>query len=259
MPGRRHGAGVACGPPETTIAPPLVDPLLRRITPELLSGASEATGEPESALAKGLAAGFPALLAPLADRAGESAAMGRLLSLAGDPALDTHVLSHPARALDAIAGDGARPELGALAGALVSLSLGANAGATGGALARHAGLRNARQGNSLLLLAAPLVLGLLRDRVERDGLGATGLGRWLGGQREALRAALPFGLERAAPETAAASRAPRARRPAWVLPLLLLLGLGALWTLLRTGGADDPATRSDPPSVAAPPPGEARR
>jgi 4-amino-4-deoxy-L-arabinose transferase-like glycosyltransferase len=259
VPGRRHGAGVAGGPPETTIAPPLVDLLLRRIPPELLSGASEATGELESALAKGLAAGFPALLAPLADRAGESAAMGRLLSLAGDPALDTHLLSNPAHALDAIADDGARPELGALAGALVSLALGSDAGATAGALARHAGLRNASHGHSLLLLAAPLVLGVLRDRVERDRLGAAGLGRWLGGQREALRAALPFGLERAAPEPAAASRAARSRRRAWALPLLLLLGLGALWTLLRTGGGDDLATRSDPPSVAAPPPGEGER
>jgi len=240
------------------MASPLIDALHRLVTPELLSGASAVLGEPEGALSKGLGAAFPALLAPLADRSGDTAAMQRLASLVSDPALDTNLLTSPSRVLDAVSGGGSRTGLAALAAALLPLALGDRAGATASALARYAGLGSSSSGTSLLALAAPLVLALLRDRSEREGLGAAGLGRWLGGQREALRGALPPGLER----SAAASAAPpvaTSRRPAWLLPLLLLLGLGALWALLRGDRAPEVATRSEPPPVAAAPPAAAPR
>jgi outer membrane protein OmpA-like peptidoglycan-associated protein len=234
------------------MAPPILDALLRLLTPEMLTGASAALGESESAVSKGLTAAFPALLVPLADRTGDSNAMQRLLSLTKDPALDSNLLTSPARAVDAIAGGGSRTGLAALAAALLPLALGERASGAGNALARYAGLGSQSNGTSLLALAAPLVLGLLRDRVERDGLGAAGLGRWLGGQREGLRAALPPGLERTATPSVAPLPAGAGRRPAWLFPLLLLLGLGALWMLLR--GDRTPQVATAPAPVAAPPP-----
>lgn len=237
------------------MAPAIIDSLLRLLTPELLTGAGTTLGESESAISKGLAAAFPALLAPLADRGGDTNAMQRLLSLANDPALASNVLTNPARALDAIAGGGSRTGLAALAAAFLPLALGDRAGSVGSALARYAGLSSQSNGTSLLALAAPLLLGVLRERVEREGLGAAGLGRWLGTQREALRGAIPPGLDRTVTASAAPPPPmPSARRPAWLLPLLLLLGLGVLWTLLRGDRTPEVATRTEPPPVAAAPP-----
>jgi hypothetical protein len=233
----------------------LIDALHRLVTPELLVGASAALGEPEAALVKGFRATFPALLAPLADRAGDTTAMQRLAALANDPALDSRLLASPSRALDAVSGGGSSTGLAALAAALLPLALGERADATASALARYAGLGGASSGHALLALASPLVLALVRERSEREGLGTAGLGRWLGTQREALRGALPPALERTPPARPSPPAAASPRRPVWLLPLLLVIGLVALWALLR--GEREPATPGGPPPVAAPPPGGA--
>jgi hypothetical protein len=232
---------------------PLIEALDRLVTPELRAGASAALGEPEDAVARGLRAAFPALLAPLADRSADTVAMQRLAALARDPALDSGLLASPARALDAVSRGGAG--VAGLAAALLALALGERANVTASALARHAKLASGNDASALLALAAPLVLALVRERSEREGLGTAGLGRWLASQREALRGALPPGLERAAASARPAPTAPpppAARRPTWWIPVLLLVGLGVLWALVRAERGVEPG---EPPAVAAPPPG----
>jgi outer membrane protein OmpA-like peptidoglycan-associated protein len=85
------------------------------------------------------------------------------------------------------------------------------------------------------------VLAALARRVRSDGLSAAGLASWLLGQRDAIASALPAGLgpllgEGARPAASAAREPVRAASPGgsrWLWPLLLLLGAGVLWMLLR--------------------------
>ena len=140
-------------------------------------------------MATGLGAAFPTILAGLSTKAGNPRAMRPLFDLINSPANDGSVLRDPRLAV-AVAPQSA---LGGAAGSLLSGLFGSQLSSVGDVIGRTAGLR-AGAGGSLLNIAAPLVLGVLGNRVHSGGLDLAGLSSLLLGEREQLTRALPAGM-----------------------------------------------------------------
>ena len=199
----------------------LLERLHGLVTPDLLSSAALKLDEPESLVAAGLRAAFPALLAGLDSKAQSPRSLRALHQLVAESGSAAEVLRHPRLAI------AATPEspLGAAGGRLLSGLFGAHLPTVADLVARSAGLRS-RSGEALLELAAPLVLGLLVHRVRRDDLGPAGLAALLLGEHDRIARTLPPGLT-----AEIESPAPTARwlAPAIALGMLLLV----LWGLSR--------------------------
>jgi membrane-bound inhibitor of C-type lysozyme len=224
------------------MATSLLDGLKGLVTPELLSTAARSVGASEGSIATGLGASFPTILAGLAGKAGNAQAIRPFFDLISSPANDGSVLTDPRLAVTAA------PEspLGAVGAKLLSGLFGSQLSSVGDVITRAAGLRSG-SGGSLLRMAAPLVLGLLGDRVRSGGLSPTGLTSLLLGERDQIVSALPAGLgsilslKEIGRHVDVGVAAPRgstteARRPGrrWFWPALAALALiGVLWALSR--------------------------
>jgi LPXTG-motif cell wall-anchored protein len=247
------------------MASQILDALNTLVTPALTSRASTALGESEIGVTKALGATFPALLSALVDKSGDPGIAPQLFALVTDPSNDGGVLGDPTSVL------GERRSASAgLAGTLVSLLFGARSENVSAALARYAGLKSG-SASSLIQLAAPLLLGVLGDKVRRGNLGAPGLFGLLAGQRDAIRAALPAELgpaigvptvdvdrDRDRPRAVAP---PPAAGTSWLWPALigLALLLGFWWLFARRPEAPQvadtrPLAAAEPPPVGAAPP-----
>ena len=158
------------------------------MTPEFLSGAARNLGESEGAVATGLGAAFPAILAGIVAKAGDSQAMRPLFDLISSPANDGSVIRDPRLALSATP----QSPLGAAASKLLSGVFGGQSSPIGDWISRFAGFRSG-SGSTLLSMAAPLVLGLLGNRVRTGGLNPGGLGNLLLAEKDSIMRALPAG------------------------------------------------------------------
>jgi OmpA-OmpF porin, OOP family len=167
----------------------LLDGLKSMVTPEFLSGAARNLGESEGTVATGLGAAFPALLAGLAAKAGDSQTMGPVFELISSPANDGSVIRDPRLALTATP----QSPLGAAGSKLLSSLFGGQTSAIGNWISRFAGFRSG-SGLTLLTMAAPLVLGLLGNRVRTGGLTPVGLNDLLLSEKRRIKRALPAGL-----------------------------------------------------------------
>jgi outer membrane protein OmpA-like peptidoglycan-associated protein len=250
------------------MASSLLESLGAYVTPDLIARLGSALGESPGSVSKGMGAVLPALLAGVADRSQDPSDFRQLFSLISDPSNDGSALRDPSGLVKALNGGGSLAGLGSR---LLTLLFGGRTDAIAQAVAQYAGVSSS-SASSLIRLGAPLVLGLLGDRVRREGLGANALAALLGSQRGAIASALPGALASvlgpAAPRTVEPPRvAPRSyepeRRgaPRWLLPLAIGLALLAgLWSVLRGGDEDRVAERAPaitepaPPPVAAPPP-----
>ena len=67
----------------------------------------------------------------------------------------------------------------------LSSIFGTRQGAVADALSQYAGIKST-SASSLLGWVAPIVMGLLGDRVRKDGLSVASLSNWLAGQRGQL-------------------------------------------------------------------------
>jgi outer membrane protein OmpA-like peptidoglycan-associated protein len=126
---------------------------------------------------------------------------------------------------------------------LLGSLFGSNTNAVTSALAGYAGIKP-QSANSLLSMAAPMVLGVLGKSVRGGGLNMSSLASLLSSQKGAISAALPTGLNLdrylAAPSAAmAAVAAPAAKSSIWRWLLPLLLVLGALLLLSRCMKKDE--------------------
>jgi membrane-bound inhibitor of C-type lysozyme len=221
----------------------LLDSLNSLVTPELLSTASRTLGEPENVIGAGLAASFPTILAGLAARAGNAPAMRGMFDLICNPSNDS-----VARAPHLATAAGPNSPLGVAGGSLVSELFGAQLSSVGDAVARATGVSSAT-GGSLLRLAAPLVLGVLANRVRIARLDAAGMASLLLAERDQIIRALPTRLatipglgavlgltdvERSADDTEPIRTATTNGGARWLRPwLVALLLVVALWGLSR--------------------------
>jgi membrane-bound inhibitor of C-type lysozyme len=235
----------------------LLDGLKSMVTPEFLSGAARNLGESEGAVATGLGAAFPAILAGIVAKAGDSQAMRPLFDLISSPANDGSVIRDPRLALTATP----QSPLGAAANKLLSGVFGGQTSPIGDWISRFAGFRSG-SGSTLLSMAAPLVLGLLGNRVRTGGLNPAGLGTLLLGEKDSIMRALPAGLGSilGLKDTGiSAPRIPASSTKRWLVPALAALAVVlVVWAMGRRhpaeqAGGEMAAGMAPPPDTATAP------
>jgi OmpA-OmpF porin, OOP family len=218
------------------MATSLLEGLQEYMTPQLLSEVSRNLGESEGSVSAGLGSSAATILAGLAGKTSSPQAMAPLFDLITNPANDGSVLKDPRLVA---AGTAATSPLGSLGGSLLSGLFGSQLSSVGDLIGRTAGLRSG-SGASMLSMAAPLVMGLLGNRIRSGGLNAAGLGSLLLGQKEEILRATPAGLSsilglkdvgRTAP--AAATETVERARPNWLWPALTALALIAVVWIYR--------------------------
>ena len=145
------------------------------IAPELLSASARRLGMSEDATGAALTASLASILAGLAATAGNPLAMEAAFDIVNDPANDS-------------------PPQDTLGGRLLVYLFGPQRSAVGDLIGRSAGLRGGI-GASVLRLAAPLVLGVLRRKITSAGLNPASLSRMLLAERDQILRAAPPGVE----------------------------------------------------------------
>lgn len=234
------------------MATSLLDGLKSMVTPEFLSGAARNLGESEGAVATGLGAAFPAILAGIVAKAGDSQAMRPLFDLISSPSNDGSVIRDPRLALSATP----QSPLGAAASKLLSGVFGGQSSPIGDWISRFAGFRSG-SGSTLLSMAAPLVLGLLGNRVRTGGLNPGGLGNLLLAEKDSIMRALPAGLGSILGIKDTGISAPRIPAPSskrWLVPALAALAVVlVVWALGRNRRPADQAGGEMAAGMAPPP------
>ena len=236
------------------MATSLLDGLKSMVTPEFLSGAARSLGESEGAVATGLGAAFPAVLAGLLAKAGDSQTMRPLFDLVSSPANDGSVIRDPRLALTATP----QSPLGAASNKLLAGVFGGQMSSIGDWISRFAGFRSG-SGSTLLSMAAPLVLGLLGNRVRTGGLNPAGFGNLLLGEKDSIMRALPVGLGSIIGLKDIGISAPGVPAPStkrWLVPALAALAVVlVVWALGRNRRPAD-QTGGEMAAGMAPPPAD---
>jgi OmpA-OmpF porin, OOP family len=207
----------------------ILDAIKSYVTPELLAQAAGALGESESGIGKAVGGMAPTILAGILNKSSDAGAMGSIFSLLSD--------SKNAGFLDNIGGllGGGNLSQGDpkdIAGNLMGTLFGGKVPAILNALASFAGIKSG-SASSLLGMVGPLVMGVLGKKISGSGLNVSGLLNLLQGEKSSILGALPGGMSAVMglasnlsggsmpsvdTETSSGNR--------WLLPLLLLLGLG---------------------------------
>lgn len=218
----------------------LLDSLSQLVTPDLLGQAASMLGESQGNVSRGVSAALPMLLGSVASRATDTNFASSLFKLVTDSRNDLGAVGNIAQLLTP---GSSNSSISALGSQLLGSLFGNNTSAVTSALAGYAGIKP-QSANSLLSMAAPMVLGVLGKSVRGGGLNMSSLASLLSSQKGAISAALPTGLNLdrylAAPSAAmAAVAAPAAKSSIWRWLLPLLLVLGALLLLSRCMKKDE--------------------
>jgi OmpA-OmpF porin, OOP family len=230
----------------------LLDSLTQMVTPDLLSQAASVLGENQGGISRGVGAVLPMLLSGVTSRASDTNFASTLFRLVSDPGNDVGSLGNIASLLSPGA---ANSPMMALGSQLLGSLFGNNLGAAGNAVASYAGIRP-QSASSLMNLAAPMLLGVLGKSVKSGGLNMGSLVSLLTGQKSAVAAALPSGLNLdryLAPAAVSHAVAPPPEAKSsiwrWLLPLLLILG--ALLMLSRCMNREQPVEAVPAPAPQA--------
>jgi len=210
------------------------------ITPEVVSKASTAFGESESAVTKGLSAALPALFGVLASKASDRSFMSRIVDMVRDPVAETSAAGNVSQILTT--GESATTGM-SLGNRFMSALFGSNTETVGRALSSYAGVRPST-GASMLGLAAPLALGYLGKTVRSEGLDATSLSTMLLVQKNRILGLIPrsilnivgIGPQMADATTMRTTEATSRGSSGWMWFLAALLGLLAIWGLYSAYG-----------------------
>ncbi|MFM2267494.1 MAG: hypothetical protein RL757_935 [Bacteroidota bacterium] len=167
----------------------LMDMMKGYMTDAVMGKASEFLGENAGATQKAMGAILPALLGGAANQAASPSGAARLFDLLKSGGHDGSILSGGLGSL--LGGGSATQGLLSSGGGIVSSLFGDKVGGIVGWLAQFAGIKNG-SANSLMSMAAPLVMGLIGKQVGGGGL--SGLTSLLGSQASALTGAIPSGL-----------------------------------------------------------------
>ena len=152
----------------------LLDSVNELIAPELLSTSARRLGVSEGVAGAGLKASLASILAGVMATAGNPLAMEPAFDIVNDPANDS-------------------PPHDGLGDRLLSNLFGPQRSAVGDLIGRSTGIRGGG-GASMLSLAAPLVLGVLRRKISSAGLNPVSLSRKLLGERDQILHAAPAGV-----------------------------------------------------------------
>jgi outer membrane protein OmpA-like peptidoglycan-associated protein len=206
----------------------LLDSLKAYITPELLGSAAQTLGENENGISKALGGLAPTILAGLLEKSSDTNAMSGIFNTISN--FDSSVLDN----LGGLVGGGnlAHNDPKDIAGQLLGTIFGAKVPSITSAIAAFSGVKQS-SASSLLGVAGPMVMGLLSKKISSEGLNLSGLVSLLAGQKSNILNMLPagigsvLGLSGLSSATAATTGNESTTGNRWLMPLLLLLGLGA--------------------------------
>jgi OmpA-OmpF porin, OOP family len=166
----------------------IIESLRELVSPTIVSALSRQTGESESGISRGLSAAIPAIASTIAGRADDQGFMKNLFDLATKTAAGPEAISALASA-PTTGIDTTSPIGGWLSGLF-----GHNLSEVAASMARYAGISRA-SATSLLLIAAPLVLGYIGRLVRSDDLSIAGLADLLRRHRAQLASSIPTGFK----------------------------------------------------------------
>jgi OmpA-OmpF porin, OOP family len=140
-------------------------------------------GESQSTASNGLSAVLPALIGGLVNKGSTQDGASSLLSLLNTPQVDSGIVG----TLGNLFGNGGTQASGlvTLGTSLLGTLFGDKVGGMASAIGSVAGLKGSTA-SSLLSIAAPIVLGMLKSHVGQNNLGASGLMSLLKGQGQYL-------------------------------------------------------------------------
>ncbi len=234
----------------------LLNSLMSLAGPQIMGALASRLREPEGKVSSGLQSAAGAILASVAGKSTDTGFISQIFSLVTGPAAGG-ILGN----LSGLASGGAGGAVGELGQKFLGMVLGEQQSAVASAIASASGLKTT-SAQSLIGMAAPMVLGMLGQKVSSGGLNASSFASMLGGEASALKGLLPAGMASWLPGlgsvgsmvSAAMSSVPKiADVPSgggmgWALPLILgVLGLGGAWWLL--GNRETP-TVPEMPKVA---------
>lgn len=206
----------------------VLDSLREFVTPQIINQVATMLGENESGISKALGGLAPTILAGLINKTGDANAMGSVFNTLSN--FNPAILNN----LGSLIGGGnlAHNDPKDEAGHFFSFLFGDKVPAITNAVAAFSGAKTSSV-SSLLGLAGPLVMGLLSKRINSEGLNVSGLSNLLLTQKSQVQGMLPAGIssligfaeERKAIADAATTKQNIGNR--WLMPLLLLLALGA--------------------------------
>lgn len=160
----------------------LTQGLLQQLSGGALSQISQQIGVDESATGSVLSTAMPLLMSALANNASQPDQAQALHQALGN--------DHDGSILNDLGGFLGDPQSANGAGILGHILGGQQSGVTQG-LAQSTGL-NSNQAGSLLEIAAPLVMGVLGQQQQQQGLDTDGLANFLSGQQQAINQANPM-------------------------------------------------------------------
>lgn len=205
-----------------------LDSLEELVTPQLINQAATMLGENESGISKAIGGLAPTILAGMINKTGDANAMGSIFNTLSN--FNPEILGN----LGSLLGGGnlAHNDPKDDAGHLFSSLFGNKVPAITNAVAAFSGAKTSSI-SSLLGLAGPLVMGMLSKRIISEGLNVSGLTNLLLNQKSNVLGMLPAGIgsllgfadERKSVVDTATTEQSTGNR--WLMPLLLLLALGA--------------------------------
>jgi hypothetical protein len=167
----------------------LLSLIQNQFSPQILNQISGAVGESPEGTKSALSTAFPALLGSLMGKASSPNGANDVYNMVKQGPNQGSWTDSLSGLLGGLSGGGASPASTSLLNGL----LGSKLGAVVEFIASHCGIRSG-SASSLLGMAAPLLMGTLGKHVASQGLGASGLGQFLGSQAQYLKDAIPSGL-----------------------------------------------------------------
>lgn len=164
----------------------LLDLVSSALTPDTVQGLSRFLGESDSAVQSGLGMLVPAVLGGMASKAATPGGAASLFSLINGANVDTNLSA----SLGSLLGGGAPNSLLQTGSALLgSLFGGDKTSAIAGALSGITGMKTGGASN-MLMLAIPMIIGIIKRFIGENRLDASGLASLLQGQKGFLQGKL---------------------------------------------------------------------
>jgi OmpA-OmpF porin, OOP family len=216
----------------------LLDLVKDQISPEVVGGLASNLGESTDTVQRALQTSSTAMLATLASKAHDQGFLSQIMNLISN--------FSSRRAMGAAAGGGSSvTSIATPAGStFMHMLFGDNLSTIESKIAEVSGILPSSAG-TILASAAPMVLGALSSKMNREGLTASGLGSMLSAELPQLRSLLPSGLSIPGLSNVSSQGSqvrdevhPKAPRWLWPLVILGVLLAGLIWFFNRRSSVD---------------------
>lgn len=225
----------------------ILDAIKGFITPDLISKASESTGESDGAVSAALGAAIPAVLGALLNKTGDNNAMTSFYSLLTQTHQKGDVLANLGALLGTQNANNPFLEMG---GKFLGSLFGNKTGDLINFVASASGVKK-EASSSLLGMAVPMIMGFLGKKIATDGLNVSTLINYLVGQKSNILAGAPAGMLSALgmsglsnvnpPSSSATFNNSDKSGLGWILPAIIgLLLVGGLFYFMK--GCNTPTT-----------------